>query len=453
MACSVGLLAQGVPTVLKYWSTTEGSQNYFYRNVTKTDAYKNVYVAGATMNGSGNYDALISKYDPYGALLWRQQFDNGALDVATALAVDDTGNVYICGLATDTLPKMFVQKYDSYGSLLWTSLYSSPSALYGGAADIALDADNNVYITGGEFYVVNGGNITTLKYNNGGALQWSGDFDYNHLDDGGLKITTDGKYVFVGGEVQNTSSDFRYASLSYDCGTGALTGQSVSSAHSIAQFELVNDLKEDNLKNIYMTGAINSTSTGHDFYTVKFDSLLNQVWEITYNTGTGMTEDVANSLDVDNATGNVVVAGYSEISGHGKDFVVIKYNSSGSVVFNDTYNDTLNGDDEATSVKFDNNGDIVACGYLSTAINNKDYFTKKYSSGGASGVWQVLYDGDKHLNDKATNLAIDEDGNPIITGESEIGNGEYVYTTVKYIQREINTVCIIFIPLYPNSIL
>jgi hypothetical protein len=91
--------AQSELKVFEEWGTTEGTQNFFYRNVVKTDASGNVYIAGATVNDTGNYDILVAKYNRRGGLEWLQQYDGGfGDDIATALVVDRNGNVYITGL-------------------------------------------------------------------------------------------------------------------------------------------------------------------------------------------------------------------------------------------------------------------------------------------------------------------------------------------------------------------
>ncbi|HNV95634.1 MAG TPA: hypothetical protein PKG63_04100 [Bacteroidales bacterium] len=48
------------------WHSSTGSQNFFYKNVTKTDSYGNIYVVGSTINGSGNNDIFLVKYNRSG---------------------------------------------------------------------------------------------------------------------------------------------------------------------------------------------------------------------------------------------------------------------------------------------------------------------------------------------------------------------------------------------------
>src|SRR3990172_5316236 len=61
------------------------------------DSYGNTYVTGYSYYGSGyNYDYATVKYDPNGSQLWVARYNGPVnLDMATALAVDGSGNVYV----------------------------------------------------------------------------------------------------------------------------------------------------------------------------------------------------------------------------------------------------------------------------------------------------------------------------------------------------------------------
>jgi hypothetical protein len=75
MVSTIITFAQGELKVFPEWIAANGLQVYFFKNVIKTDPSDNVYVAGATLNSFNNYDILINKYDPDGALLWTQNYN------------------------------------------------------------------------------------------------------------------------------------------------------------------------------------------------------------------------------------------------------------------------------------------------------------------------------------------------------------------------------------------
>ena len=110
--------------VFEEWASSDGVQEYFYKNVTTTDAARNVYVAGATLNSNGDYDLLVSKFDQRGEMVWTDTIagSTGGHDFATALAIDNSGNTVLCGSVSGPGSEgnnMLVVKYDHSGTELW----------------------------------------------------------------------------------------------------------------------------------------------------------------------------------------------------------------------------------------------------------------------------------------------------------------------------------------------
>jgi uncharacterized protein (TIGR03437 family) len=153
-----------------------GGDNVDQGNGIAVDAAGNAYVAGYTastnfptaspLRGSnaGVVDAFVTKLNPAGsALVYSTYLGGSAMDYATAIAVDSSGNAYVTGIVTsDDFPlanpidstlgshavdDIFVTKLNPAGSVLVYSTY-----LGGGSADdayaLALDRNGNVYITG-----------------------------------------------------------------------------------------------------------------------------------------------------------------------------------------------------------------------------------------------------------------------------------------------------------------
>ncbi|RFC54418.1 T9SS type A sorting domain-containing protein [Brumimicrobium aurantiacum] len=77
--------------------------HYFTKNTTATDGLGYVYMAGSSINSNGNHDIIIQKFTPDGGLVWEQTY-NGAADMddfAADLFVDDDNNVFVTGTAID----------------------------------------------------------------------------------------------------------------------------------------------------------------------------------------------------------------------------------------------------------------------------------------------------------------------------------------------------------------
>ena len=71
------------------------------------------------------------------------------------MAIDSSGNVYVTGgsAVSDIVPDYATVKYDSAGQQQWVAYYTGPGNNADFAEAIAVDASNNVYVTG-ESYVI-----------------------------------------------------------------------------------------------------------------------------------------------------------------------------------------------------------------------------------------------------------------------------------------------------------
>ncbi|MES2566230.1 MAG: SBBP repeat-containing protein [Bacteroidota bacterium] len=436
------LFSQAEQKAFLDWSENTGTQNFFYKTVASRDKDLSVYIAGATKANNGSTDILISKHNTYGDLVWTQQYNglaNGN-DYALGIYVDNTANSYITGIVSNdtssaSLTDLIVIKYDPYGDIIWESTFNGDMKGFDGGRDIIVDENTGyVYVTGGTLNSSYNFDIVVVCFNDNGVYQWSYTYDHNSYDDIGYKISLK-KGILISGVVTQSPNNYKLQTIKLDPLDGSIITQATSTAVTTSSVEIVSDVAIDNQNNIYITGSYDVVAQGLNYYTMKLDSDLVTQWTQTYN-GSSNLNDFAKGLDVD-SLGNVYVTGYSTSSTQGENYVTIKYDSTGTQQWVQTFNNQLNSDDEAFDVVVDDSSNVYVTGYSMSEINNKDYYTIKYNSSGVK-IWEIQNDAN-HLNDMATNIAIDDENNIIVTGQCETSPNLFEYRVNKYIQRDIIT--------------
>lgn len=436
------LYSQAEPMAFEEWKTTSGTQNFFIKSVSKTDAYGNIYVGGATVNSVGNYDILLAKYNSSGVQLWIQQYagaGNGT-DFAGGLVVTDTYAILTGAVTTSTASPttdIITMKYSSAGVFQWASTYDGTGNSFDATKHVVLDGSGNIYVTGASYNSSGNTDMVTIKYNSSGTQQWVSTYDYSaNLDDAATKVVISGSNLTVTGPVTISANNYKLATLTYAQSTGSLTATNISTATTTSSITAVTDLTGDGANNNYIVGSTFVSGQGYNYYVQKLSAnTLVSAWTYTYN-GASNLDDIAKNVVVD-ASGNVYITGYSTSSTQGRDIVTIKLNSSGSFQWSQTINGALNSNDEASDMIIDASANLYITGYMTDGLNNMDYYTAKYNSSGTK-LWEIQTDAN-HLNDQSTNIVLDSLNNVIVTGQTESALNTYNFTTVKYVQKDVIT--------------
>ncbi|MGB2768120.1 MAG: SBBP repeat-containing protein [Candidatus Zixiibacteriota bacterium] len=394
------------------------------------DGWGNVYVTGETYNTLTSYDYATIKYLPNGDTAWVRIYNGpaNASDVAEAMAVDDWGNVYVTGRSSGagTGFDYATLKYDTDGNQLWASRYNGP----GGGEDwpqaIAVDDSGNVYVTGGSYDSSTMDDYLTIKYDSDGDTVWVRRYNgpSHDADDGATSVCVDGRgNVYVAGYSSGGGASWDFATIKYYSNGDTVwvrrydgPGNSHDGVYAMAV---------DNFGNVYVTGPSGGIGTDSDYATIKYYSNGDTAWVRRYNEP-GDEIEFGAAIAVDDS-GNVCVTGASSAGG----YCTMKYDPDGNRRWVRYYGG-FSRNDAATDIAVDHVGNVYVTGHSTGAGTSKDYATVKYHPGGDT-AWTARYYGQAgYSKDQAWAIAVDGYCNVYVTGVSNNSETSFDYATIKY---------------------
>jgi hypothetical protein len=311
----------------------------------------------------------------------------------------------------------------------WVARYDGPASDEDLAYGIGCDDSGRVFVTGTSWGTGTGNDILTIAYGQSGESLWAQRYDGSaHNEDLARAIAVAGGRVVVTGGTTNASvlTDFVtacYSAAGAQQWAATYDGAAAGNDHGLAA-------AIDSSGNAYVAGYRTGDTTGWDFAVIKYNAGGSRQWVGTYST---MDEDYVTAVTAD-PSGNVYAAGNSgspyTLSW---DYVTVRYNATtGDTVWSRRLNGPANEDDEVRAIAVDGDGNVIVTGGTTSAATGVDYTTVKYRAADGETLWVRRYDGPGNGTDWAYALAVDASGNVYVTGSS-LGSGtDMDYATVKY---------------------
>jgi len=323
-----------------------------------------------------NFEHTISKTDT-GYLHWETIYSSattGRGDHGYAICFDNDGN-YLIAAETGAQPagsSWLILKYSIQGDLLWEKKIAGQKPDFSYPFDIITDNLNNVYVCGIGINQNWSQDILIVKLNQHGEMQWEKWYD---------------------GPDQGT--DIPFSLKLYNNGLLAVTGVSYS------------------------------IGDGNDVLTLCYDTNGNELWQKRYH-NFNLDEGYESAFD---SQGNLLVAGVSESSITGMDYLLLKYSPTGDLIWQKHFDGPQSSLDVATAIAVGPDDHIYLSGYATG--NDFDYMTLRLDPSGDI-VWEKIYDGPVGYNDVATDIVLDNTGNLIVTGWTRGDSTRNDFATLKY---------------------
>ncbi|MGB8656473.1 MAG: SBBP repeat-containing protein [Candidatus Zixiibacteriota bacterium] len=345
------------------------------------DGSDNVYVTGASYGLGTSYDYATIRYFPNGDVAWVQRYNGPANsdDDAIAIAVDDSSYVYVTGSSkvSETDWDYATIKYYPNGDTVWVRRYNGPGNSYDNASALAVDDSGYVYVTG---YSEGSGtryDYTTIKYTPGGDTVWVRRYNGpGNSDDYPNAIAIDGsKDVYVCGYSYGDVTEDDYAVIKYYPNGDTAWVRRYNGLYNSTDNAYAMVL--DHSDNIYVTGSSYTGDDNTDYATIKYNSEGDSLWARLYE-GPGNSDDVARAIAVDDSDNIYVTGGSYGGIGTDNDFATIKYHPNGDTAWIIRYNSPANNSDAASAIAVDDSGNVYVTGTSYNALTYTDYTTIKY---------------------------------------------------------------------------
>jgi uncharacterized delta-60 repeat protein len=399
------------------------------------DASGNVYLTGESYGDTTYHDYATLKYYPSGDTAWARRYGGpgNAGDRAYAIAVDRWGNVYVTGesWADETGFDYATVKYYPDGGAAWVVRYNGPGNENDAARAIAVDDSGYVYVTGWSYGSETHSDYATVKYYPDGDTVWVR--RYHGPGNGGdwacAIAVDDSGNVYVTGQSYGGSTMYNdYATIKYRANGDTAWIRRYNGPGSYQ--DLPYAIAVDALGSTCVTGESIGSGIEPDYLTIKYDPDGDTAWTARYD-GPVQWWDGAYAMAVD-TLGNVCVTGGSFWTWVDGDYTTIRYYRNGDTAWVRRYGGSPEGGDCAYDIAVDEDGNVYVTG-LSSNGTDLDCATIKYHTNGDT-AWLRRYDGPENADDGASALVLDGFGNAYVIGYSHASATAEDYLIIKYSQ-------------------
>ncbi|MBZ0201711.1 MAG: SBBP repeat-containing protein [Ignavibacteria bacterium] len=374
-----------------------------------SDASGNIYITGITLISAGNEDIITLKYNSSGVLQWATKYSGSANgnDEGKSIAIDNSGNVYVTGFTASPSSQDFITiKYNSQGVQQWANLQNGVGNTADAGYAVFVDNSSNIYVTGA---LEN--KLAVIKYNSSGGQQWIQYFNesnYSYGQGSDIEVDASGN-VFVTGSASHNTTGRNYVTLKYSSSGTQLWSQIYNGPGNNNDEPYA--MKLCNNGNVAVTGKSKGSGTNDDIATLCYNSNGILQWEQRYTT---VGDDYGYSVTSD-ASNNVFICGLT--GGNPEKYIIIKYNSSGAQQWFKEHQGSSSSNvfGGAYKVVCNTNGDVYATGIVENNSTYLDILTVKYNSSGTL-IWSQTYA--SPYTQKAYSLFANDNGVIYVSGFS-----------------------------------
>ncbi len=418
--------------------------HYTVVTAVEVDPWGNVVMTGsAGDNEYGlDYTMITMKLTPDGDTLWVRPYYTDSLSRADDLVIDADGYIYVVGRGSfaaygEVLP--LIIKYAPDGSIVWVrDGFAAGVPVYpGGLSEVALDGDGHLCAVG-QANDGTGGKVFVCRYGTDGAFYWNLLTDFAPLN--GIW----GQHVAIGptGNICLVAQE-PHGFGSYDIITAMVTSTGASMwAHSFSgegeNFDYATDVAAAPDGGVYVTAYIESDITRYDWGVLKYSSTGTLLWSDIWDGG-GQYGDEATAVEVA-SNGDVIVAGQTVPTPTSiAQPCLARYTPTGTRLWLTPHD--VGGSAWIHDMVLDDNDNAYLGGYYFGSNHKADFLTVGFAADG-SYLWDVSYEGPVDGDDIGQKIALN--GSSIyVGGYIAMDNDAVVDRDMALVAYTIPTCCVL----------
>lgn len=267
------------PSGVEQWSTfLRGDSSYDNGLIDlEVDGQGSVFITAKTANQFFDEffynDFITVKLDTAGIEEWRQYYSasNTSDDIPIGLEIDQQGNVIIGGNSFEGDDDYVTIKYTPIGVQEWIRTYESPSASEDIAMSMAVDSEDNIIITGYSWRDSEAFNYLTVKYDSSGNKLWVSEYigegnkrDFAHA----VALDAQDDIYVTGSSREGTLGDAAAHTVRYNPNGDQVWAISYCDTASSSNFGHAIAVDPEN--NVYVGIHSFGNNSGWDYVTVKY---------------------------------------------------------------------------------------------------------------------------------------------------------------------------------------
>lgn len=326
VSCNTGNITQDFIATNSWVKSIE---NFLWSSMDVTSD-ENYLLAGGPLENQSVTDLAVMKRDNSGNLLWLKKF--AARLWRPTIEENASGEFFLAGTTTDFGAgnnDIWVLKFDAAGNVLWQKTYGETGS--DRAYTMNVTPDGGAIVVGISNSFTTGSDVWVLKLDSNGNVSWQKTYDNGASEiQPYIQHTSDGGYILTGESLAPSADNYDIWLMKLDSAGNVSWYKTFGGS----KFEWQTSVKETPDGNYLVASSSESFGLSWDAWILKLDTSGKVLWQNTYG-GTDFERIFNITATSDNGS---IVAGTSKSFNNGQYRLwIFKLDSAGNVNWSKTY--------------------------------------------------------------------------------------------------------------------